>query len=157
MTRVGTVLNKDFREPSLFDLEELQVPPPKQDTLKSKSTSTFSTSSLMSLGTDFSNISLKNKILENEQEKELTEIIKSAQIDKNLIDEASINDNGSSSDLENDNNDDEEALTDISNLVPHFGEASNNFELDNCNGFGKVCLVYRNGKSGNNSPLKCFF
>ena len=27
-------------------------------------------------------------------------------------------------------------------LAPHFDEKSRNFELDNCNGFGKVCLVY---------------
>ena len=26
--------------------------------------------------------------------------------------------------------------------TPHFDEKSRNFELDNCNGFGKVCLVY---------------
>jgi tubulin polyglutamylase complex subunit 2 len=33
-------------------------------------------------------------------------------------------------------------------LLPHFDESSRNFELDNCNGYGKVCLVYRNSKPG---------
>lgn len=32
--------------------------------------------------------------------------------------------------------------------MPHFDESSRNFELDNCNGYGKVCLVYRNSKPG---------
>ena len=32
--------------------------------------------------------------------------------------------------------------------MPHFDDTSKNFEIDNCNGFGKVCLVYRNSKSG---------
>lgn len=32
--------------------------------------------------------------------------------------------------------------------APHFDERSRNFELDNCNGFGKVCLVYKNAKAG---------
>lgn len=27
---------------------------------------------------------------------------------------------------------------------PHFDERSRNFELDNCNGYGKICLVYGN-------------
>jgi len=32
--------------------------------------------------------------------------------------------------------------------VPLFDELSRNFEIDNCNGFGKVCMVYKASKSG---------
>jgi hypothetical protein len=35
----------------------------------------------------------------------------------------------------------------MAGFVPHFGETSNNFELDSCSGYGKVCLVYRNRKN----------
>jgi hypothetical protein len=33
-------------------------------------------------------------------------------------------------------------------LVPLFDEQSRNFEIDNCNGFGKVCMVYKASKPG---------
>ena len=39
----------------------------------------------------------------------------------------------------------------IATLVPRFDETSVNFELDNCSGYGKVCLVYRNVKPGTNN------
>lgn len=32
--------------------------------------------------------------------------------------------------------------------VPSFGEDSRIFELDDCKGFGKVCIVYHNTKPG---------
>jgi hypothetical protein len=47
----------------------------------------------MSLGTEFSNISLKHKLLENEHEREITEVMKSAQNEVKTNDEAIENDN----------------------------------------------------------------
>lgn len=32
--------------------------------------------------------------------------------------------------------------------VPTFGEENRIFELDDCKGFGKVCIVYHNTKPG---------
>lgn len=137
LTRIGTASHKNSNEPSLFDLEDLQIAPKKHEKLTSKSESTISSSSLMSLGTEISNISL-SKPNENEV---VAELFKS-----NINGEHENDMNESSSDNENDGNDYEE-MADLGDLLPHFGETSNNFELDNCNGYGKVCLVYKNRKT----------
>ena len=78
LSRVSTALNKNSNDPSLYDLEDIQVPPPKQksERLASKSTSTFSTTSLLSMGTEISQISLSKPkaILDNDNE--IAEILK---------------------------------------------------------------------------------
>lgn len=147
LTRVSTALHKNLNDPSLFDVEDVQVPPKKpveKQKLQSKSSSTFSASSLMSLGTEISNISLsKNKTVDNETE--MAEIFKkSAQLHQNENETDTLND--SSSENENDVNEYYD-IADLGDLIPHFGETSNNFELDNCNGYGKVCLVYKARRS----------
>ena len=87
LTRVGSVLNKDNHEPSLFDLEDLQT------------------------SNDIS--SIKSNEDENKtEEKEPSPLTQSA---KNF---------------------------------PHFDDSSRNFELDSCNGYGKVCLVYKRTRNG---------
>lgn len=142
LTRVSTALHKNLNDPSLFDMEDIQVPPKKkQDKLNSKSSSTFSTSSLMSLGTEISNISLtKPKFPDNENE--VAELFR-----KNLSNE-NTEDIMNESISENDEDiNDYYDVANLGDLIPHFGETSNNFELDNCNGYGKVCLVYKNRKS----------
>lgn len=145
LTRVSTALHKNMNDPSLFDLEDVQLPPKKsveKQKLQSKSESTFSNSSFMSLGTEISNISLtKNKTIDNEAE--MSEILK-----KNAQSHENENEllNDSSSDNDNDVNEYYE-MADLGDLIPHFGETSNNFEIDNCNGYGKVCLVYKARRS----------
>ena len=57
LTKVGSVLNKDFNEPSIFDLEDLQTLPKqltRSSTLESHLTSSSSTSSLSSSESVFS-------------------------------------------------------------------------------------------------------
>lgn len=135
LTRVSTALHKNVHDPSLFDLDDCQNGPKKNcEKLTAKSFSTFSSSSVISLGTEISNISLtQKKVIENENDKDMHI---NSENEENVLNESS---------SENENySDDNDPL---SNLVPHFGETSNNFELDNCNGYGKVCLVYKNRKS----------
>jgi len=137
LTRVSTALHKNLNDPSLFDLDDIQIPPNKAERLASKSLDTFSSSSALSLGTEISTVS-HNKP-KNENESEVAEIFKNYGNNEN--DDSTLNE--SSSD-ENDLDDEE---IDFGGLVPHFGETSNNFELDNCNGYGKVCLVYKSRKT----------
>ncbi len=61
LTKVGSVLNKDLRDPSLFDLEDLQEQPEGLIT-SSTSVSSFSSTSALSFSTNVSNNSSKAKI-----------------------------------------------------------------------------------------------
>jgi tubulin polyglutamylase complex subunit 2 len=90
LTKVGSVLHRDFNEPSVFDLEELQL---SMNDINSE---------------EINKTDLKNR--------------------KTSLEEG--------------------------RFIPHFDETSRNFELDNCNGFGKVCLVYPQSPS---SSILCNF
>ncbi|RNA15524.1 dnaJ -like protein [Brachionus plicatilis] len=105
LTKVGSVLSKDLREPSIFDLEDLQSPP------KFASRNSMEIKSLLP-----------------------------------EINELGSGDAESLSELSDEENSEHKNNTKI--LIPHFDDLSRNFELDNCNGYGKVCLVYRNAKPG---------
>ena len=54
--------------------------------------------------------------------------------DNNLINESS---------SENENDVNFEETNELLEFVPHFGETSNNFELDNCGGHGKVLIFIK--------------
>ncbi|CAF0926373.1 unnamed protein product, partial [Brachionus calyciflorus] len=110
LTKVGSVLSKDYREPSIFDLEDLQSPPNMNS---------------------FDSISNINSILK---------------IKENSKSESNSDDNSPEYSDEEDSDTKKNNKTKI--LIPHFDDLSRNFELDNCNGYGKVCLVYRNAKPG---------
>jgi len=149
LTKVGSVLNKDFREPSIFDLEDIQDSP-EAFVASSNSVSSFSSASVLSFSTNVSNNSASKLVKSNKNEttnnneNQLDEIAESAKSD-NSSDENELN---------YDNEEDElkvKSDTLDNTLIPHFDETSCNFELDNCNGFGKVCLVYRNTKPGTNN------
>lgn len=150
LSRVSTALHKNLNDPSLYDLEDIQVPPPKQKVhkLDSKSNSTFSATSLLSLGTEVSQISLTKPkgILDNDSE--IAEILKknATKTEAAVIDTIGHGES-ESNDSENEDVNEYYDMADLGNLLPHFGETSNNFELDNCNGYGKVCLVYKARRS----------
>lgn len=111
LTKVGSVLSKDYREPSIFDLEDLQSPPNMAS---------------------FDSISNINAILKSKESKS--------------SDSKSQDSSPEISDDEEDSETKKNSKTKF--LIPHFDDLSRNFELDNCNGYGKVCLVYRNAKPG---------
>lgn len=138
LTKVGSVLSKDFREPSIFDLEEIQCPPNKyRDYIlkclnktnlnyqKPNCASEESCNEFRNLA-DHSNQQLNTLFNSNENINSILPVTlsKNFQINEKMPEES---------------------------FFPKFDESSRNFELDNCNGYGKVCLVYRNtNKQGNN-------
>lgn len=150
LSRVSTALHKNLNDPSLYDLEDIQVPPPKQKVhkLDSKSNSTFSATSLLSLGTEVSQISLTKQKGILDSDNEIAEILKknATKTEGPVVDTIGHGES-ESNDSENEDVNEYYDMADLGNLLPHFGETSNNFELDNCNGYGKVCLVYKARRS----------
>ena len=67
LTKVGSVLNKDFREPSIFDLEDIQDPS-EALIASSNSVSSFSSTSALSFSTNISNNSSKMKLKDQSDE-----------------------------------------------------------------------------------------
>jgi hypothetical protein len=81
LTRVSTALHRNPNEPSLFDLEEIQTAGRKAPAA-TKSTSTFSDSSLISLTTEVSSVSLVSK--PNDADAVVAEIFKSNLMDHDV-------------------------------------------------------------------------
>lgn len=154
LTKVGSVLFKDYKEPSIFDLEDLQEPPIEF---------------LKKLESDEEKENLINHDLSNDD--------KTVEIVDDFSDEpdeiannkstpnsrkASCEENKLENVREYDNISKFKLILNLYNfcinlnydlfiketLIPHFDDSSRNFELDNCGGYGKVCLVYRNTKAG---------
>ena len=90
LTKVGSILTKDFNEPSLYDLEEIQTPP---EALISSSISSFSSSSIVS----FSN---SNFVSQKSSEKKKT----LSQID-HVLESEKLDNHGRNSGELNPNND----------------------------------------------------
>jgi hypothetical protein len=129
LTKVGSVLKKDFEEPSIFDLDDLQSVP--KFFLKGKG----KTKNL-----DFSSSSSSSSSISS------TELPSESTIDFQQF-QADSDSETADDDTNNNNNNNSPAYVLVdSSKYPHFDETSKNFEIDNCNGYGKVCLVFRNCK-----------
>lgn len=111
LTRVGSVLTKDYLEPSVFDLEDIQT---------------------------FDN---NNRVHHHHRRQRHRSSASASGVESDM----------ESSNIPSDetNEEDEmESTTTTSRSCPKFDERSRNFELDNCNGYGKICLVYPSCQPG---------
>ena len=96
LTKVGSVLNKDYREPSVFDLEDLQQLPEALQVNNTNSVSSFSSSSSVSFTTNNSNNSSSKMKSNNNKTAEITN-----QSDENTIESGLKSDAGSSDEFDN--------------------------------------------------------